>query len=144
LCRFKYLQADFENYRKRVDKAVQESIQRSNEKLILNIIEVVDDLENAISAGKNTENKKALLEGVQMVHKKLDKILEKEGLVRLESVGKPFDPKIHDVLAEVPTKGQQRGTVVEETRKGFMFKGKVLRPCVVKVACEESGSEKNE
>ena len=144
LNRLKYLQADFENYRKRVEKEVQDAIQRSNERLISNIIEVMDDLENAISAGKNTENKTALLEGLQFVQKKLDTILENEGLVRLESVGKPFDPNLHEVLTEIPAKSQKKGIIIEETRKGFMFKGKVLRPSVVKIAWEELGDKKNE
>ena len=144
LNRLKYLQADFENYRKRVEKEVQDAIQRSNERLISNIIEVMDDLENAISAGKSTENKTALLEGLQFVQKKLDTILENEGLVRLESVGKPFDPNLHEVLTEIPAKSQKKGIIIEETRKGFMFKGKVLRPSVVKIAWEELGDKKNE
>ena len=79
-----------------------------------------------------------------MVHKNLDKLLEKEGLERLECVGRPFDPNMHEVLAEVPTNNQQSGTVIEEARKGFMFKGKVLRPSVVKIACEASEDDKNE
>ena len=144
LNRLKYLQADFENYRKRVEKEVQSAIQRSNERLISNIIEVMDDLENAILAGENTENKLALLKGLQIVQKKLDTILENEGLVRLESVGKPFDPNLHEVLSEIPEKGQKTGIIIEETRKGFMFKGKVLRPSVVKIAWNESGEKKNE
>jgi len=138
LNRLKYLQADFENYRKRVEKEVQEAVQRGNEKLVACLIDIMDDLEKAISAGESTENKGALLEGIKMVHKNLDKLLEKEGLERLDCVGQAFDPNVHEVLAEVPTKNHQSGTVVEEARKGFMFKGKVLRPSIVKVACEDS------
>lgn len=141
LKRLKYLQADFENYRKRVEKEVQEVIQRSNEKLVVSLIEIIDDLESAISVAETTENKDALLDGIKMVHKKLDKLLEKEGLVRLETVGKPFDPNMHEVLAEIPTRNHQRGIVLEEARKGFMFKGKILRPSIVKVACENSEGE---
>jgi molecular chaperone GrpE len=142
LTRLKYLQADFENYRKRVEKEIQEAVQRSNEKLVACLIDIMDDLESAISAGETTENKVALLEGIKMVHKNLDKLLEKEGLERLECVGRPFDPNMHEVLAEVPTNNQQSGTVIEEARKGFMFKGKVLRPSVVKIACEASEGDR--
>jgi len=145
LNRLKYLQADFENYRKRVEKEVQEAIQRGNEKLVACLIDIMDDLESAIQAGETTENKDALLEGIKMVHKNLDKLLEKEGLERLECVGQAFDPNMHEVLAEVPTKNHQSGTVLEETRKGFMFKGKVLRPSIVKIASETSEEgDKNE
>ena len=79
-----------------------------------------------------------------MVNKKLDNILAKEGLERLECVGKTFDPNKHEILAQVPTNDQQSGTVLEEARKGFVFKGKVLRPSVVTIACEYSKGEHNE
>ncbi|MFP3985554.1 MAG: nucleotide exchange factor GrpE [Candidatus Bathyarchaeia archaeon] len=141
LNRLKYLQADFENYRKRIEKELQEAIQRSNEKIITCLIDIMDDLESAISAGKTTENKNAVLEGIKMIHKKLHNLLEKEGLMRLETVGKPFDPNLHEILAEIPTQNHQHGIVVEEARKGYMFKGKVLRPSIVKIACEDSGDK---
>jgi molecular chaperone GrpE len=144
LTRLKYLQADFENYRKRAEKKVQDAIQRSNEELVTCIISVLDDFEIAISAGETTENKDALLDGIKMVHKKLDSLLAKEGLERLECVGKPFDPNKHEVLAQVPTNDHQSGTVIEEARKGFVFKGKVVRPSVVTIACEQSKGESNE
>jgi molecular chaperone GrpE len=142
LTRLKYLQADFENYRKRVEKEVQEAVQRSNEKLVACLIDIMDDLEKAISTGETTENKDSLLEGIKMIHKNLEKLLEKEGLERLNCVGQLFDPNLHEVLAEVSTKNLQSGTIVEEARKGFMFKGKVLRPSIVKVACEDSEGDK--
>lgn len=144
LDRLKYLQADFENYRKRVEKETQEAVQRSNEKLIACLINIMDDLESAISAGETTENKDALLEGIKMIHKNFDKLLEKEGLKRLKCVGQVFNPNIHEVLAEVPTKDLKSGIVLEEARKGFMFKGKVIRPSIVKIACEDSEGGKNE
>jgi molecular chaperone GrpE len=141
LNRLKYLQADFENYRKRTEKQVQEAVQRSNEQLVACLIDIMDSLECAISAGETTENKEALLEGVKMVHRNLEKLLENEGLERLECVGKAFDPNMHEILAQIPTDEHQSGTVLEEARKGFMFKGKVLRPSVVKIACNVSESD---
>ena len=144
LNRLKYLQADFENYRKRVEKEVQEAVQRSNERLVVCLIDIIDDLESAISVGETTENKNALLEGIKMIHKNLDRLLEKEGLERLECVGQIFNPNMHEVLVKIPTKDLQSGTIIEEARKGFMFKGKVLRPSIVKIACEDSEGDKNE
>jgi len=144
LTRLKYLQADFENYRRRVEKEVQEAVNRSNEKLIVGLIDIIDDFESAISAGETTENKDALLDGIKMVHKKLDNLLANEGLEQLECVGQPFDPNMHEILTQVPTRNHQNGIVLEEARKGFIFKGKVLRPSVVTIACEDSKGEKNE
>ena len=144
LNRLKYLQADFENYRRRVEKEVQQAVQRSNEKSVVCLIDFLDDLEKAISAGETTENKDALLEGIKMIHKNLDKLLEKEGVEKLKCVGQAFNPDLHEVLAQVPTTEHQSGTVLEEARKGFMFKGKVLRPSIVKIACNVSEGDKNE
>jgi molecular chaperone GrpE len=80
-----------------------------------------------------------------MVQKKLDSLLAKEGLQRLECVGQPFDPNMHEILVQVPTNEHKSGTVLEEARKGFIFKGKVLRPSVVTIACEDSkGDTTNE
>jgi molecular chaperone GrpE len=144
LNRLIYLQADFENYKKRVEKEIQQAVRINNEKSVTCLIDIMDDLENAISAGEATENKVALLEGIKMTQKNLEKILENEGVEKLECIGKPFDPNKHEILAQVPTKEHQSGTVLEEARKGFVFKGKVLRPSVVTVACEYSKGEHNE
>ena len=141
LNQLKYLQADFDNYRKRMVREFQEVSQRSNEKLIASVLNVVDDLERAIETGKKTDNTGALLEGVEMVYKNLYAILEREGLTRIEAVGKPFDPNMHEILAKVPTDNHEDGIVIEEARKGFMFKGKVMRPSVVMIASKEAKSE---
>jgi molecular chaperone GrpE len=138
LNRLKYLQADFENYRRRVEKDFQEMTQRSNERLVTNLVTVLDDLERAIDTGRETENVKSLLEGVHMVYKNLCTILEREGLTRVEAVGKPFDPKTHEILAKVRTYDcKEDGKVIEEARKGYMFRGKVIRPSIVKIAYKE-------
>ena len=144
LNRLKYLQADFENYRKRVEKEFRDVAERSNEKLIANLLSVLDDLERAVETGKSTENVKALSDGVEMVHKNLGVILEREGLTKIEAVGKPFDPDRHEVLAKVPSKDHEEGVIVEEARKGFIFKGRVMRPSIVKIACRSEEVEKRD
>ncbi len=144
LDRMMYLQADFENYRKRVDKETQEITQRSNERLVINLLGVVDDLGRAIQTGQTTDNAKALLEGVEMVQKKLSSVLEQEGLTRIDAVGKPFDPNMHELLAKIPSKDREEGIIVEEARKGYVFKGKVIRPSVVKIACREGEVKQDE
>ena len=141
LNRLKYLQADFENYRKRVEKEFEEMTLRSNVRLIANLLSILDDLERAIETGKTTQNIEALLKGVEMVYKNLQVILEHEGLVKIEAVGKPFNPNIHEVLVKVPTETHDEGIIVEEARKGFMFKGKVIRPSIVNIACKAERSE---
>ena len=141
LNRLKYLQADFENFRKRAEKEFREATQRSNEKLIVNLLDVIDDLERAIETGKTTENLDALSDGIEMVYRNLCTILEREGLTRIETLGKPFDPNLHEVLAKVRTNDREEGTVIEEARKGFTFKGRVMRPSIVKIACRTERSD---
>jgi molecular chaperone GrpE len=150
LNRLMYLQADFENYRKRMEKEVRETIERSNEKLISNLLGIIDELELAIQSCEKTENKKAILDGVEMVLKKMYTILGHEGLTKIEATGKPFDPSKHEVVLKVPTSDYAEGTIIEEVRKGFLLKDKVVRPSMVKVAiapaaqdeskCKESGN----
>jgi molecular chaperone GrpE len=134
LNRLKYLQADFENYRKRIEKEIRETAQYSNEKLIVNLLSVLDELELALSSGRETENKQALLEGVEMTLKKMFAALGQEGLTKIEAVGKCFDPKLHEVALKVPTKEDNEDIVVEEIRKGYTLRGRVIRPSIVKIA----------
>lgn len=134
LNRLMYLQADFENYRKRIEKETLEMVQRTNERLITNLLDIIDELEIAIQSGKKTENKEALIEGVEMVLKKLCATLGHEGLTQIEAKGKTFDPSRHEAIVKVPTTEYAEGTVIEEVRKGFMFKDKVIRPSLVKIA----------
>ncbi|MFQ6064850.1 MAG: nucleotide exchange factor GrpE [Candidatus Bathyarchaeia archaeon] len=134
LNRLKYLQADFENYRKRMEKEIRETAQASNEKLIANLLNVVDELELALRSGRETENKQALLEGVEMTLKKMHAALEQEGLAKIDAVGKSFDPKLHEVLMKVPTNEHDENVVIEEVRTGYMLRDKVIRPSIVKIA----------
>ena len=122
LKRLKYLQADFENYRKRTEREVDELTARSNVKLVAEILCVVD--------------------GLEMIHQNLTRMLEKEGLKRIDAVGKVFDPKFHEIVVRIPRNDCKEGLVLEEVRRGFVFKGRVLRPCMVNISCiEDKGEE---
>jgi len=134
LNRLKYLQADFENYRRRMEKEIHEAVQIGNEKLIINLLNVIDELELALRSGRETENKQALLEGVEMTLKKMHTALEQEGLTRIEAVGKSFDPKLHEVMRKIPTMEHDENMIIEEVRTGYILRDKVIRPCIVKVA----------
>jgi molecular chaperone GrpE len=135
LNRLKYLQADFENYRKRTEKEANELTVRGNEKIVGELLGVIDDLERAIHSGKETDDLSSLLKGVEMIHQNLACILQKEGLENIDAVGKVFDPNFHEVVVKIPRKDCEEGLVLEEVRKGFVFKGRVLRPCMVNISC---------
>jgi molecular chaperone GrpE len=133
LTKLKYLQADFENYKKRVSREIDDAITFGNQKLITELLTVLDELEYALSAGKKSDNKDALLRGVEITLKKLYGLLEKEGLAKIETIGKTFNPYTHDVVQRV-SGGSEDDLIVEEIRAGFTLKGKVLRPSLVKIA----------
>jgi len=142
LRQLKYLQADFENYRKRTERELNELTVRCNEKLVAELLCVIDDLERALDSGKETEDASALLKGVEMIHKNLTRMLEREGLERIDAVGNIFDPKFHEIVVKIPRNDCEEGLVLEEVRKGFVFKGRVLRPCMVNVSCIVDKEEK--
>jgi molecular chaperone GrpE len=142
LRRLKYLQADFENYRKRAEREAAEFAVRCNEKMVAELLCVVDDLGRALDSGKETEDASALLKGVEMIHQNLTCMLEREGLERIDSMGKVFDPKFHEVVVKIPRNDCEEGLVLEEVRGGFVFKGRVLRPCMVNISCIEDEEEK--
>ena len=144
LRQLKYLQADFENYRKRTEKQVQELTFRCNEKLVAGLLWFIDDLERALESGKESADLSALLKGVKMIHGNLVRMLEKEGLERIESVGKVFDPNLHEIVIKIPRSDCKEGLVLDEVRKGFVYKGRVLRPCMVNISCIKEEEEKND
>jgi molecular chaperone GrpE len=133
LTSLRYLQADFENYRKRVDREIRELEEFSTLGIVRKLIPVLDDLDLAVASATKAEDK-GLLEGVKMVQKNLGSALESEGLQRIKAVGEPFDPSAHEAVDKVQGKDNSEDMVVEEMRKGYRFKGKVLRPSAVKVA----------
>ena len=135
LNRLRYLQADFENYQKRVRREVEEATNYSNEALIKDFLNIVDDLELAIQIGERCKGPESLIDGLKMVLNKTFKVLEKESVKRIDALGKPLDPHLHEVVAKiVGEEGQKEDLIVEEIRKGYVYKGKVIRPSMVKVA----------
>ncbi len=134
LIRLKYLQADFENYQKRVKKEIDEAVRVEVEKLILKFLNVLDNLELALKAGKESSDKDALIKGVEITLKGLEEVLKEEGLTRIEAEGKPFNPAFHEAVENIQTDNLPENFVVEELRKGYILRGKVIRPSMVKVS----------
>jgi molecular chaperone GrpE len=118
----KRLQADFENYKKRILKQQTEHLERAAEGLVEKLLPVLDTVDLAVKHGG---------EGLDQVQGQLMAALEKEGLDRIDAVGKPFDPNVHDAVAH--EEGDGEPVVSEVMRTGYRFKGKLLRPAMVKV-----------
>ena len=143
----KYLRlyAEFENYKKRVNKDKEELVKYGNESLLSNLLPIIDNLELALKHASNDVSD-GLVQGVQITLKELNKTLEKEGLSAIEADGKPFDPAVHHAMTQVERDDIEENTVVEEFRKGYMLKEKVLRPSLVAVSKkpEDNQGKENE
>ena len=142
LNRLKYLQADFENYKRRMNREIPLMSEAGTRRMATELLVILDELDCALASGSSSEGSKAIVEGVEMVKKKLVSILEKEGLAKIETVGLKFDPNKHEAMMQIATNDHEEGTIVEEIRTGYIFKGQVIRPSLVKVASrKESRTE---
>jgi molecular chaperone GrpE len=131
LNQLKYSKADLENIQKQNQKRLTDVIERANGELLMKLLPFVDELEILYS---NDAEKQKLLEGVKMIHTKLLRLMEFEGINQIEAIGEKFDPFKHEAIMEVETLKIPEGSIVEEIRRGYTFKDKVLRASVVKVA----------
>jgi molecular chaperone GrpE len=138
LNQLKYLQADFDNFRKWNAKEKDAITTMANERLIHDLLVILDDFERALPSLEQEKNK----EGMQMVYKKLLKILSRYGLEPIECVGKKFDPNSHEALCREQC-GEETNTILEDLGKGYRLKSKVIRPSKVKIA-EQVAEERGE
>ena len=130
----KRVAADFENYRKRVARDQESLAARAHERLVKELLPVLDDLERALAAAEQHEEAK-LEEGVRLVHRSLETLLEREGLAEIETDGK-FDPHVHEALLSQPSEAEE-GSVLEVVQKGYRLGDRVLRPARVVVAAPQ-------
>jgi molecular chaperone GrpE len=143
LTRLKYLQADFENFKKRSNRQIEEAKKYCTERLVTQLLDVQDELEMALKTAQTADSAKSLIEGVQMTLKKLRKVLEQEGVTPIEcEAGKVFNPACHHAVSAVERDDVEACVVTEEIRKGYKMKDKVIRPSIVKVAVKSSKSQK--
>jgi molecular chaperone GrpE len=125
--------ADFDNYRKRSRKDVEDAQKKGLERALIEVIPVADNLERAIQAAGQAKDVNAILEGVRMVLKMTEDALSKLGVERVDSIGQPFDPGLHEAVQQVES-DSPAGTVVLEMVPGYRLGGKLLRPAMVAVA----------
>ena len=129
--RLQRLQAEFENYRKRAARDQQALVARAHERLVKELLPVLDDLGRALEAAEQHEEA-ALEDGVRLVHRQLVDVLAKEGLTEIETDG-GFDPHVHEALLSQPSDAET-GTVLEVLQKGYRLGDHVLRPARVTIA----------
>lgn len=140
LNQLKYARADLENLQKRTQRSIEEALDRANGRLLMQLLPILDELDLAIKAAETTEA--GIAEGVGMVRNKLAKLMESEGVTPIEALGEPFDPRLHEAVLEVETEDHPDGSVVEEYRRGYRYRDRVLRASMVKVA-RSPGSEED-
>ena len=141
----KYLRlyAEFENYKKRVNKDKEELVKYGNESLLYELLPVVDNLELALKHASD-DISTGLIEGVEITRKELMKVLEKFGVSAIEAEGKPFDPSVHHAMTQVERDDIDENIIVEEFRKGYTLRDKVLRPSLVSVSKKTDQNQMNE
>jgi molecular chaperone GrpE len=144
LARLRYAQADVENLKKRYERQIDEVRKYCTEPLVIELLDVVDELELAVKAGRSANFSEAVVQGVEMTLKKLKKVLENEGVSPIECLGKPFDPLKHNAIAKMEKEDEEGCTIAEEVRKGYTMREKVIRPSVVKVVVKPSKSQKGD
>ena len=132
--------AEMENFRKRNNRDKEEALKYSNEKILRDLLPVLDFLDLAISHSAAymeqdaSGNLKSFVEGVKLAYDEFIKILKNYGAEVIETVGKSFDANFHDAVEMVENSGKPDGTIIEEKRKGYVFKERLLRPAMVSIA----------
>jgi molecular chaperone GrpE len=127
-------QAEFDNYRKRVDRERQTLSDAAAASMIEELLPLMDDLERALKAEAVGESGDAYRQGVELIHRQLGDILRKRGVRPIEAVGADFDPYYHQAVSHEPAEGRRDGEIIEEFRRGYMLGDRLLRPSMVKVA----------
>lgn len=132
------LQADFDNYRKRIERERHQERHRGAETLVEHLLPVLDAFDRAISAHPDAAHDEYRT-GFQLIRKQLFDVLAKQGLQKIEADGQRFDPHMHHAIERVETVDEPDGAVLEELQAGYVFHGKVLRPAMVRVAVNPGG-----
>jgi molecular chaperone GrpE len=126
--------AEFDNYKKRTEREFFDRVQNANERLISELLPILDDMDRALEHTEKSQEINSLLEGTSLIQKKLKDLLEKQGLEPLPAVGEDFDPEKHDALMQLEKEDAESGTIIEEHLKGYTLNGKVIRHSQVIVA----------
>ncbi|MEA2033091.1 MAG: nucleotide exchange factor GrpE [Euryarchaeota archaeon] len=144
LSRLKYLQADFENYKKTVARGREMYEMRATEELTKSLLPLIDNLEIAIASAKQNEDRASFVEGIELIYKDLMAVLGKEGLKPIKAVGEKFDPYTHEVIMTVIDDSLPEDTVLEELEKGYMLGSKLIRTAKVKVSKVKSPEDSSQ
>lgn len=135
LNKMRYLMADFDNYRKQMEKQLASKAESIKAELLLKFLNIRDDYLRALSMARQTKSEQGVvIEGLEGILKNIDSLLASEGVREIEAIGTPFDPNVHDAIAYSARDDFAENTVTAEIRKGYMLNGRVLRPSLVEIS----------
>ncbi len=135
------LMADFDNYKKRATKEKSDVIQFGNEGLLKDLLPIIDNIERLLTYSYGEGNWKSFQEGIELLLTEVSRTLAKYGVEPIEALGKPFDPNLHQAMQRAETDEAEADTVVEVYQKGYLYRGRLLRPALVVVAVSPSGED---
>lgn len=128
------IQADFDNFRRRTQREKEELAKYASMKLIEQLLPVLDNFERAMQVGQDGGEENSFFVGMEMIHRQLMQVMEAEGLRKMEPVGTPFDPEMHQAVVREESEEHEEGIVIDVIQNGYWLKDKVLRPAMVKVS----------
>jgi molecular chaperone GrpE len=136
------LMAETENYKKRTEREKSEQLKRANESLLKDLLPVLDNLERALEhAIEDAGPGEAMAKGLELTYQELWKVLERHGVERVEALGQPFDPEVHEAMMQQEDPDHEAGTVIGEMQRGYLLAGRLLRPAMVVVSKPPAGGE---
>ena len=135
--------ADFDNFKKRAAREKQDAIRYANEALIEKLVPVLDNFEMALNAARTSsgDTAQSLREGIGLIHQQFKKVLADSGLVEVDATGQQFDPNWHEAVSQQETAEVPEGCVIQQVRKGYKLRDRLLRPASVVVAKEPTKDE---
>ena len=132
--KFLRVYAEFENYKKRMEREKSDFLKYANEELIKELLPVIDNLDRAVGQARQNAEAQSLVEGVEMILRQIKEVMEKHGVKELQSLGEPFDPNVHEAMMHEIADEHDENTVIDELQKGYIFKDRLIRPALVKVS----------
>lgn len=127
------LRADFDNTKKRLEKDKQESILFANERLLVEILPIMDNLDRAMTSLAEGHDPEKVKEGLKIAQEELHQVLERHGVQVVKSVGAEFDPQLHEAVAAVEVDSLKEGQIVDEIQRGYLLNGRLIRPSRVRI-----------
>ena len=134
LNKLKYMMAEFDNYRKQMEKQIDSKIESGKAELLLKFLSLRDDYLRALEMAKQSKSEAVVIEGLEGILKNFDSLLRSEGVIEIETIGTPFDPNVHDVIGFSHEEEIEENIITKEIRKGYMLNNKVLRPSLVLIS----------